>query len=348
MRVALLLIGIGWGTALSAQEITEPAVLPGQDSVREQYIRRFSEHFFLYPVLKQRSLTFGLEKQDADHLLAFRPNNAFSFGVGTYLFELGLEFTFAIPLNEKSKFRYGESDTRDLRLNILGKKFGLDAFFQRYTGFYIDDVDNRPPSGMPFPQRPDITSRNFGVTGNYVFSNEKFSFRSTYNFSEQQLFSRGSFLVFAAINSFRLVADSTILPGPQKNIFGENVSFTRLRATTFSVAPGYTYNLIYKDFFLSGTLSVGPAHHWVYYRLENGTQRNDISINTFAVFRVALGYNGERIFGGISFVTQESVVPFEDVDFSSQTNSFKILVGYRFQEFGILKKRVWDIIPLTL
>lgn len=327
-------------------QIVQPAT--DKDSVRNIFIKRFPDHFFLYPVVKQRSLSFELEKTNRSDLLTFKPNNSYSLGVGTYLFELGFELAFAVPLDQKSKSIYGDSDARDLQLNILGKQWGLDAFYQKYSGFYLTDKGNEPAAGTPYPQRPDIASRNFGLTGNYVFNNKKFSFRSAYNFAERQLLSKGSFLMFASISSFKLSADSSILSNPREQIYGEKVSFKNLRYTTFSLAPGYTYSLIFNNFFLNGSLAIGPAHHWIYYKLESGTDKNEIAINSFVAARIGIGYNGDRIFGGVIFLTQGSRVKFQDVAFSNNNGSFKILLGYRFKEVGFLKKRVWDLIPFKL
>jgi hypothetical protein len=55
-----------------------------------------------------------------------------------------------------------------------------------------------------------------------------------------------------------------------------------------------------------------------------------------------LGFNGDHFFGGMGFVLQSRSAKFETVQFSSSNSTFKILVGYRFREFGILKKRLID------
>jgi hypothetical protein len=348
MRIALVFILLLCSLYSWAQELEISSPVTKKDSVRDLYIRRFPDHFNAYPVIKQRSLNFQLEKRDRSDLLTFKPNNSYSFGLGLYLFELNFELAFAIPLDEKSKSIYGSSKARDLQLNILGRKWGFDIVYQKYSGFYVTDKDDEPEADIPYPQRPDIDSRNLGLTGNYIFNNKKFSFRSVYNFAERQLYSKGSFLVFSNIGSFRLTADSSILSSDQKLVFGEQVSFTQLRYTSISLAPGYTYSLIFKNFFLNGTLAVGPAHHWIKYKLEDGPEKNEIAINAFIAARIGIGYNGDRLFGGISFVTQGSNVRFEDVRFSNNNGVFKILIGYRFREFGFLKKRVWDLIPIKI
>jgi len=322
------------------------AVSDDKDSVRRYYIKQFPDYFFLYPVLKQRTLNFELAKIDRTSLLTYKPNNTYSLGLGVYLFEVGLEVGFAIPLKEQSIDRYGDSFARDIQLNVLTKRWGVDVFYQRYSGFYIIDKEYEPLATEPFPQRPDIATKNFGVTGHYVFNNQKFSFRSAYNYSERQLYSKGSFLLFAALNTFRVAADSSIVEHDRQDSFGTHVDFVRLRYTTFSIAPGYTFSLTYNHFFLNTTLALGPAHHWINYDLENKpSPQHDIAINSFVGGRVAIGYNGYRVFGGISFISQGSSLKFEDVSFRNNNSVFKILVGYRFNEFGILKKRLWDVLP---
>jgi hypothetical protein len=349
MRIVLVIFCVCSTNLLLAQGdvvLTNPT--DKKDSLRDLYIRRFPDHFFLYPVLKQRSLSFELQKRDRSELLTFKPNNAYSLGVGTYLFELNFELGFAIPINQQSKYLYGDSKARDIQLNVLGKKWGMDAFYQKYNGFYLTDKNDDHAADTPYPQRPDINSKNYGLTWSYVFNNQKFSFRSVYNFAERQLYSKGSFLMSSNINRFKLSADSSILSRPNEVVFGKQVSFTTLNYTTFSLAPGYTYSLIFKNFFLNGTLSVGPAHHWIYYKLEDGRSRNEMGINTFVAARIGIGYNGDRLFGGITFIQQGSLVRFEDVQFSSNNATFKILMGYRFRETGILKKKVWDLVPFKI
>jgi hypothetical protein len=266
-------------------------------------------------------------------------------GVGFYVFELGFELAFAVPLDERDVERFGKSKARDFQLNILSKKWGTDLYYQKYEGYYKVDSRVKVPTASPFPQRPDISTRNLGLSGIYVFNNRKFSLRSSFNFAERQLRSRGSLFVYGTINSFRLDADSVVLSSSAQIGLGEGSDFKNLRYSTLSIAPGYSYNVIFKKFFMNLSLSIGPAHHWVYLKDESGKERNDISINSTVTGRFGIGYNGDRFFGGIGIATQSRVVRFGETRFSNSTNLVKILLGYRIEEFGILKKRVWDLLP---
>ncbi len=345
MKLFILILFLGGSIHLFAQEDVEVyASQSDDDSVRSAYIKSYPDHFFLWPVLKQRRLNFEMKNlPDRDRSLTYRSNKPYSLGLGMYLFELGVELTFAVPLAEKSKAIYGESEASDLQLNIFTKKWGLDLFHQKYSGFYIDDPEADLPVNTPYPQRPDIETKNIGLTGNYVFNNKKFSFRSAYNFAERQLRSTGSFVLFSSLRGFKILGDSAILGDAYSSEFGVDSKINRIKATTFSIAPGYTYSLIHKGFFINATLAVGPAHNWLSYQTEGGTSKDDIEFTTFFAVRVALGYNGDQFFGGLSFVNQGSNAKFDSVQLSSSSGTLKILFGYRFREVGFLKKRIGDI-----
>ncbi len=314
------------------------------DSARAYYIKPYPDHFFLWPVLKQRRLQFTLQDDpDKNKQLVFRTNKPFSLGIGVYLFEVVLEVTAAIPLNIRSEDIYGESRARDYQLNMFGKQWGVDLVYQKYDGFYITDTDVGNASGAPFPQRPDIMTRNMGVTGSYFFNHRRFSFRSSYNYADRQLRSAGSFSLVGSVSGFKVEGDSAIIGGNYTEDFGADADIRKFKSSSYSVAPGYTYSFIYKDFFINGALAVGPSLNWLQTVSEDGTESNGFRITTFYFARVGLGYSEDRFFGGMSFVLQANSPKFESIQLRTSTGSFKVLFGYRFREFGFLKKRLIDL-----
>ena len=314
------------------------------DSLRTFYVQEYQDKFFIWPVLKHRSLTFEVSDRKNDkQAVLFKPNNTAAMGFGFYLFEVGFEIAFAIPINERQKEIFGDTKARDLQINVLTKSWGIDLYHQKYSGFYKDD--QRTKIVIDGSKRPDIDTRNFGISGVYIFNHRKFSLRSSYNFAERQLRKKGSFIVYGTINSFKANADSAMLSPAMRVGFRNGSSFEDIKYTTLSVAPGYSYNYVLKKFFVNGTLTVGPAHHWVYYQEENGAEHYDVSFNATTIFRFAVGYNSDRIFGGIGYSIQTRAVTFEDVRFENSSDLIRFLIGYRFTEKGILKKHAWDFIP---
>lgn len=311
---------------------------------REDYIKSHPDHFFIWPVLKQRNQNYELQITEPEkRTVGYYSNKPYSVGIGLYMFEIGAEIAFAVPLNEKKKEIYGESEASNFQLNLLGKRWGFDAYWQRYEGFYLKDSKVEVPANTPYVQRPDIRTRNLGLTANYIFNNKKFSFRAAYNFSERQLKSAGSFLMFGTIDDFKIAGDSAIQGNGYDEAFPSVSKIKIIDSFIFGAAPGYTYTLISNGFYINGTLAVGPALNFLTYTLEDGAVDNSARTNTLIALRIALGYNGERFFGGMSFTTQSQKTRFENVDLTSSFGSFKILFGYRMVERGLLKKRARDL-----
>ncbi len=343
MRSLLLIVGLLFSIVAVGQE-RDSLKRTQRDSIRTTNIQSFPDHFFVWPVIKQKSLNFEIQNNiKKKEKLIYKPNNSYTLGFGAYIFEVGLEFTFAVPINEKSEARFGTSSARDFQMNALGKKWGADFAYQKYNHFYVDDPNSIVDPDSPYPQRSDIQTRNVGVSGVYIFNDTKFSFKSAFNFSERQLKRSGSFLLTGVLNAFKVTGDSAIVSAAVQPKIGDESSFNQLRYTTFSISPGYAYNFIYKDFFLNTTLFLGPAHNWTYFQREDGTEKNDTNINLFAAFRVGIGYNSDRLFAGLNFITQSRSVVFENIRFTNSSSTFRLLIGYRFREVGILKNSVKDV-----
>lgn len=330
MRWGFILLSL---FAAAAEAQTDTSHHESFSDVRGHYIKRYPDHFWVWPVVKSRSLSFKSENVVTDDQTKFKPNSRTALGAGFYLFEIAAEIAFSIPESETSINQFGESDVRDLQINAIGKFWGLDVYWQRYKGFYLDELNG----ATDFSKRADIQSNNFGLSGFYAFNRTKFSLRSSYNFSERQIHSGGSWMVIGTVNTFKLQGDST---------WGDASSgseFLSMRYTTFGLAPGYSYNYIVKKFFVNATLGLGPAHNWLYVKTANGADSNNISINTISIIRLGIGYNSDRFFGGVGFSIQSRHLRIEDTRFSNSTSIVKFMAGYRFREVGILKKRAVDL-----
>lgn len=328
--------------SISAFSQYNQAARQRRDSIRAIYIEEFPDDFSVWPMLKYRALSFSIDdKRQEKSTVTFNPNNDFKAGAGFYLFDISFEVSFSVPIAVRDEAIFGKSKSTDLQINALTKSLGLDLYYQKYSGFYKDDGDVKIPPGASYPLRPDISTRNFGLSAFYVWNNKKFSIRSSYNYADRQVKSAGSFILYGTINSFSLVGDSAILSSSNQIEIGEGSDFRKLRYTTFSLAPGYSYNLVLKRVYFNGTVAVGPAHHWIYYQPEIGRGHHDIVFNSSYTLRFAAGYSGHRFFTGAGVVLQSRVVKFQDVRFENSTSVFRLVVGYRFKEKGFLKKKLF-------
>ena len=316
------------------------------DSVRSEYIKSYPDKFFLWPVVKRRALSFKLEDPKGGGRNAeFKPNSAVGLGLGMYLFDLGFELVFAVPVGKKQDSTLGKTKATDLQLNILSKRWGADVFYQRYSGFYLSNPDVPVPPNQPYPQRPDVRTENWGVTGVYVFNPNRFSLRSSFTFADRQLKSSGAFLLSGTFSSFQIHADSAILNPAYVALLGGTNSFVALDYRTISVVPGYAYNFVKNHLFISMFVAIGPAFQEFHYQDLLGVDHSNTKVNSYLDARVAIGYSNDRFFAGITTTNQIRNVVFENVRFGSSSTTFRLLFGWRFTEVGFLKKSVWDHLP---
>jgi hypothetical protein len=320
----------------------------GPDSLRSTHIRDFADHSYVGAVLKQRNLNFRMTSRlNADQTFLYKPNTSYSTGLALSFFNVGIEATVSIPINVKNQERYGASKVKDLSISSQGNQWLADAYLQKYSGFYV----NTPiavNSKQTYEHRSDLKAANMGVSFTYIFNHKKFSMRSAYLFTEQQKSNSGSVLFSYVLSSFNLSADSALVPSAKWKDVGAGSSVKNIRFTSLGIAPGYSYNFIYKKFFVNTTLTLGPAHYWIEYQFMDGTIKNDIRINFYSSFRIGLGYNGDHFFSGISYSTHGRSVRFEEINFKNSIETFRVVVGYRFLEKGIFTKSPMDLIPKKL
>lgn len=314
------------------------------DSIgRTQYVQTFKNYFFVWPVLKQRSTYFSIQTNDGSQKLTYRPNVTYHLGAGCYIFGVGVQLVAALPPSSASIETYGRSTAVDLQANIIGRHWGADLFTQEYKGYYLEDKNKEVPEGKPSPQRKDISTWNNGVTGIYFFNKRRYSMRSTYNYYERQLKSAGSILLSGNFNAFSIRCDSALYDRSYEAAFGPGPNFQRADYSTFSIAPGYAYNLVVlKSFFISASYAFGPALNW-FKDADAVSKSVSFEVNTYSDLRIAVGYNGQRFFTGIVFNHLNRNVAYEGVLFSNSNDNFKFALGYRFREVGILKRRAYDI-----
>lgn len=334
------------GRLLVAALLFTSATTVAQD-VDTTYIKSYKSKFFVWPVAKTRSLSFRLEDPNSARKVEFKPNTTTGLGLGVYLFDIGFEFVLPLPKPKKEEDLFGNTRATDLQLNILSRRWGGDVVYQRYKGFYLSNPQPEPPPGVPYPQRPDIVSENLGVNGVYVLNNShRFSLRSSFTFADRQLKSSGAWLLSGSFNLFEIDGDSAIVNPFYQGLLGQTRSFTSLDYRTYAVAPGYAHNfVIRKNFFISLLFALGPAVQDFRFLDTNGVRHSDTKINSFLDARAAVGYANDKFFAGITISSQTRNVVFEEVRFGSVTTTGRILFGWRFTEWGFLKKSVWDLLP---
>ncbi len=316
------------------------------DSTRKLYIKEFHDRFYIKPILTGRifQLEFKDENKEAADI-TYLPSSSAYLGFGLYFFDLNFELSFKLPQNEEETPSriFGETRSFDFQTNIYAKKWGADVSFQRYRGMYLDKPEQhfsgRQPDD-PYPIRDDLSLRYFQMNAFYVFNHSKFSFRSPYIQSEQQLKNAGSVITSVFVSNFEFNSDSTLIPESARPFYPENETLQRGRVTTLAILPGYTHTFTKKKFYANASLAIGPGHLWLRYN-EGDRDKEDIRIRGVVNARIALGYNGDWFFGGLTGVTQIVSARIDNLQANSNSGNIKFFVGARFLEEGFLKKNLF-------
>lgn len=334
MRYWLLILPIFIGTSVCAQRHYLDSIS------RAQYIERFPDYFFVWPVFRQRASSFVLQNaSNTNSNLTFSPNIRFQTGLGFYLFEIGFQFIVAIPRPASSIEEYGESNSFDIQASLVGKNWDVELFQEDYKGYYLEDSQVPIPSGVPKLQRRDIATSNRGISAIYFSNKQKYSVRAIYNFYERQLRSAGSPLVSLSFNQFTLNADSLVYNQYHQNTLDAQGGFDHMKYETVALAAGYGYNLVlHKNWFIGSNVAVGPVLQFFDYSKQSN-QNSLVAVRPYINWRITGGLNSERFFAGVTYTYQSVEIDYENVHLSSRNGTFRLVIGYRFREVGILKKR---------
>lgn len=237
--------------------------------------------------------------------LIYQPNLPFAVGAGLFYRWFGLQVGFPIQAFARPEGSRGYTRAFVLNINSYLRRYGFDVHYTRYNGFYLSNPSQVVPalSTPPYPIRSDLRSESIGGNFVFVFNHRKFSFRAAFIQTERQLKTAGSFLLQPTFNYIRFAGDSAL---------------TRVRSLSYNGAPaglglrsgislsagvnfGYARTIVLNKRFF-GMMAVLPGitlgtHS---YTLNDNVEKQSTRFNVRGHFRGAIGYNGERWFGGLA------------------------------------------------
>ena len=167
----------------------------------------------------------------------------FSLGLGIGLRKiLGLNVLYAQNLFRLKNKTNLKTRSIDIQAHKYGKCILIDAYYQDYTGFYIDrDKEN-------YTLFPTLSTQQIGVESTYVWRADKFSARAAFEQSERQVKSAGSLLFGSGFYWHRIEPDAKT----------ENVSTEAFENFQIGFHVGYGYSWVAgKHWLLTGAFIGG-------------------------------------------------------------------------------------------
>ncbi len=313
---------------------TEVQVIPELD-YDTNYVESYTHLLSLRMVGIQKSHEIIVNDSYKNSSLIYRPNTNFSTGLGFNYKWMGLNIAFPLGFINNDEELYGKTDQFDLQMNAYGRKMGVDAFLQRYKGYYIQNIEEINPNwieGTPYPQREDLVSIALGLEYYYSFNHRKYSFRSSFIQNEKQKKSAGSWLIGGYFNTFMIRANSGLLPQPIIKYYDIRMNLTRVNVSNIGVSGGYIYTLVFaKHFFTTLSLDLGISAQGANITNKQDENRRLSDFSGRIKFRVATGYNTEK--WNIGLTTVSIIQKFDinqNTEVSRTVGNIKIFVGRRF------------------
>jgi len=260
----------------------------------------------------------------------FMPNNPVELGAGFSINNTVLSFGYGYGFDFMRDKEYGKTKSFDFQFHNYGRKHAFDFFFQQYKGFYMED----DKMDAEFVLCPDLEIKKYGVYGEYIFNNKKFSYKAAFDYSEKQLRSAGSFLIGGGIYYTDIKSDSSFFHN-EKNT---------LKNFQFGISAGYAYTwVINRRFFLGGSASTG-----INFGNESFSRigKDKLEVYPSISARVSAGYNKVDWSLGFSYVQNfifPSFVENESIGLSS--GHFQLTYVRRFDSSPILSNVINKISP---
>lgn len=270
--------------------------------------------------------------------IKYRPNSPFNIGFGANYKFLGLNLGFNLPFVNRHNDKYGKTKYLDLQTHIYLRKLVVDFYGQSYKGYYVAnpvEVFGKAYAAQhPYPQRPDIRSLAFGLGGQYVFNDKRFSYRAPNLQNEYQKKSAGSFLAGGDIFYVQVAGDSSLVPSNLADTaFLHDIHYYKSNIMSTTASVGYAYTFVYKaHWFLSLSVTGGLGINRTKLFLENGDITRDFGWQINNNIRASLGYNSPLYFAGIHYVanTNRSEMSLPNTFQTFSAGNFRVSMVRRF------------------
>lgn len=295
------------------------------------YIEEFNTKFIIQPFTAGKNQRISIRDKDRENdIINYKPNLNQSIGiVASYK---GIRLTLSLKFPENNEDKYGKTKFTLLQLNMKGRKYGINLYYQDYRGFYLsnpDKFDTTYFAGASFPERPDIKYTSFGFYTYYSFS-KKFSVKAAFQQSERQVKSAGSFMIMLSDRLDRIYTEEDIIPNSHKNDYRDLATFKRGGFNTLLLQPGYGYTFVHDRFYFTPVVFAGGGVQFQNTFSSPGGREFNIKLIPKINFQNALGYTGDVIFARIVYEIDNLRIPFSSSTIKCYYSTWSFGLGVRF------------------
>jgi hypothetical protein len=342
MRVVLFFITCFFiSTFLHAQEQVEYTAKKYKARADTNYVKSYKNQLTMGVFIAAPISTLTLTPKDSTiRPTTYKTNMASIIGFTVGYKSIYASVGFRAPIEASQSSKLGKTYFKAFAIGTQKTRFSIRFDYRKTSGFYNSDslVYNTSTQTNNYLKRADVNTKQYMLSGLYNFSWKKYSYLSSFNFSEHQLKTRVGFIIKSSFSSNHLKSDSSLINLTNTAPVSDGIQ--QLNYTSFIVGPGMGLNVVVaKRVYFS--LMLFLSYNFVGYKLidnNNNTLYKSTSITAFFEQRVALGYHSKRFYAGLKFTADQIQVQTTDYKVGNLFGALTLDVGYRFNAPGILKK----------
>ena len=306
----------------------------GQDKVK---ISILGEGALMFrPSLSQGSASFSVSPKEggSGQQLEYSPNLKYYKNIQLSLYGMSLSYGIKEDPAPKDQFLKGKTDFSDFQFHFANGYFGLDLYYQKFTGMFLTSKEFTEVSSFEgtsvnvFEQFPNMFQRMRGVNLMFIFSPDKFKYNSVFNQSERQQASGGSFIFSLSYLYSQIYNDSAFLPSSEQTKYESDGAIRSAVLKTIGPLFGHAYNFTNGNWFWAYMLSIGIG---VQKRniVDTSVPNNDTGLTGRLNGRLSFGYNGAILFWGVSGLVDSVNALTDQIDLAMSSNFVEIFIGFR-------------------
>lgn len=311
--------------------------------VDRNYVVTYYNRLHLFAVSERQDYT--LRVVGASQPLKYKPNLAWTAGVGMNYKWIGAEITFKLPILGYDVDRKGETRQFGASVNLNRNRVLYSAQYQSYRGFYLYNPNRLQPDWFDrtstYPNRSDLRSQTFTGHVLYQFNPLQLSVPATLLQREGQRRSAHTWVIGGFVTYQNIRGDASLVPSALQADFRPESRLLQIRTMALGVNVGYTKTFVFrKHYFTSFSVRPGVSLLLQQTRTAQDELVSRLKPGWEGVSSFTLGYSTEGYYGGIYGSTSWVNRAFSQELINTHSDYIRLVVGkrLRYRPKGIVKK----------
>lgn len=220
---------------------------------------------------------------------------------------LGASISFRNDVKELNPQK-GDSHFFDLQLSYHNTRWGIDTYYQKYTGFYIKNSNQFGKADGSYEVMSGLNFSHYGFLARYALTSSNFSLSALMNQSDDITQTTGQYFIIGGLQNYKLNSDQSIVPTAVQNRNPDMDKLREINTTSLNFGAGAGKYWVSESHFYAGALLdiIGTFGQYDY---KLTTQNLQSSYGTVSYnFKAGLGYAGEYWKFGLSFYNDVTTV----------------------------------------